>query len=72
MKTFIKNLRQKKEVRTFVWNTFNGIITLVSTLVLASKEPMLITVAPIIMSWLSLLTKHVNKKYFNDLWVVKE
>jgi hypothetical protein len=65
----MKKLRNIKEVRVFVWNTFNWLITLISTLALAQTEPTLVALAPVIMAWLTMITKYVNKKYFNDLWV---
>ena len=68
----MKKVRQIKAFRVFVWNTFNGIITLLTTLLLMQTDDRWIGIAPIIMSGLSFLTKFINNKYFNDLGVNNE
>jgi hypothetical protein len=67
MKTRLKKLWTIKAFRVFAWNTFNGIITLISSLLLMQVNPTLVALAPIIMSGLNMFTKYINKKYFNDL-----
>ena len=72
MENFVMRLWNYKPFRVFIWNTLNGIITLATTWLMAQSNPQLVVFAPFIMSGLSLLTKYLNNKYFNDLGVIKE
>lgn len=57
------NLRQNKDVRVFVFNTFNALITLLVTYVTGSEYSILLV--PVI----NFVTKYINTKYFGDIGV---
>ncbi len=67
----LKRLWQYKPFRVFIWNVFNGAITLVTTRYVAQTNPNLVAIAPLVMASLTLITKWINNRFFNDLWVTK-
>ena len=62
-------LRQIKAVRVFAWQTFNGFITLTITVIGSiTLDERFIFILPFVYSLLNAFTKHINTKYFGDLW----
>ena len=72
----IKQLWQHKEIRTFVWNFISlfiwTTITLVTNDVIHLEEPWLSLFFLVVVPSVTQLMKEINKKYFNDLWVMDE
>ena len=67
MKARLQKLWNFKPFRVFVWNTFNGAITLLLTYLATLADPRFVVIAPFVMSGLSVLTKYINTMYFGDL-----
>lgn len=67
----MKNLRQSKDFRVFIFTVFNWFITLLTALKIYITNPSALVVVPFVMASLQALTKYINTTYFNDIWVTK-
>lgn len=67
----LKELRQNKDFRIFVWTVFNGTITFIGTQLAGLQGESAVVVAWLAIPLLNIITKYVNKKWFGDLWVSK-
>lgn len=73
---WLKWLWQHKEIRTFIWNLISLFvwtsITLTTNDVIHLEEPWLSIFFLVIVPSVQQLMKEINKKYFNDIWVLEE
>lgn len=66
----LQRLRAIKQVRAFVWQTFNGFVTLIVTLLgTVAIDEKFVFILPFVYSGINALTKYINTVYFGDLWV---
>lgn len=72
MKTFFKNLRQKKWFRLFVWNVISASIVAISAAIADLDPAKFATVVALWQPVLNRLLKYLNVTYFGDLGVEKK
>ena len=58
-----------KNFRILIWSLFNVVIAFTGTYLSWLEWPMAFGIAALAVPFLNLITKYVNIKFFNDLWV---
>lgn len=71
-KYIMKNLRQNKDFRVFLWTVFNALVAFAGTELANITGELQVYVVGIAIPSLNALTKYINIRYFNDLWVTKK
>lgn len=73
MEKRLNNLRQRKPLRAYVRNAFDGAMTLLTVYIgtLAVDGSTMYLLSPFIYATINRITKYVNTTYFNDLGVNK-